>query len=267
MVEINTFIPILAFSAIFLIAVMSIAYKVSLDFGRIDIVDVAWGLGFIALAFALLFYTGTITQVDIIITMMVTLWGLRLSLHVANRQRGKPEDPRYTKLKEKWNHPKIEAYPRVFLVQALLLLLVAMPILVSANAETATLQWYNWLGVLIWLVGFIFEFVGDFQLAQFLKNSKNKGHVMRSGLWRFTRHPNYFGEITMWWGIFLITLFVPFWYVGIIGPFLITFLILGFSGIPMLEARYEGNKEYEKYQKETSAFFPLPPKKPKKKEK
>lgn len=164
-------------------------------------------------------------------------------------------------MKEKWKHPKREAFPRVFLVQAGFLLIVAAPIIVAANAESSVLHWYNGLGVTLWLVGFVFEAVGDWQLAEFKKKAENKGRVMRFGLWRYTRHPNYFGEVTQWWGVFLVILFVPYWYVGLIGPVTITFLILGVSGIPMLEKGYEGNSEYDDYKQTTSAFFPLPPKK------
>jgi len=109
-------------------------------------------------------------------------------------------------------------------------------------------------------MGFYFEAVGDYQLRTFTKDPSNRGKIIRSGLWRFTRHPNYFGEVVLWWGILLIALSAPNGWVALIGPVTITFLLLQVSGIPMLEKKYEGNPEFEEYKKRTSAFFPLPPK-------
>jgi len=113
--------------------------------------------------------------------------------------------------------------------------------------------------VLIWFTGFLFEAIGDYQLMRFAQTPRNKGRIIGSGLWRYTRHPNYFGEVLLWWGVFLIALSVPGAWLTIIGPATITFLILKVSGIPMLEAKYRGNPEYEAYQRRTSSFFPLPP--------
>lgn len=115
------------------------------------------------------------------------------------------------------------------------------------------------LGLLMWGVGFFFEAVGDYQLRVFKNDPKNKGKIMTTGLWQYTRHPNYFGEVTMWWGIFLIATHVPFAWVSLVSPVVITILILGVSGIPMLEKKYEGNAQFEAYKRRTSAFFPLPP--------
>lgn len=118
----------------------------------------------------------------------------------------------------------------------------------------------NFLGLVIWLIGFFFEAVGDAQLSEFLKNPKNKGKIIQTGLWRYTRHPNYFGEVAQWWGIWLITLGIPLGWFGIIGPLTITVLILFVSGVPLLEKKYQGRADFEAYKKQTSVFFPLPPK-------
>ena len=112
----------------------------------------------------------------------------------------------------------------------------------------------------MWILGFVFESVGDAQLARFIKDPANKGKLMQSGLWQYARHPNYFGEVLMWWGLWIIALSVPNGLYGIIGPLTITFLILKVSGIPMLEKRMEENPEFVEYKKRTSKFFPLPPK-------
>jgi steroid 5-alpha reductase family enzyme len=114
--------------------------------------------------------------------------------------------------------------------------------------------------VCVWVIGFFFESVGDAQLSRFIKDPANKGKLMQSGLWKYTRHPNYFGEVTQWWGLWIIALSVSYGWLGIIGPLTITTLILKVSGIPLLEKSMEGNPEFQEYKKRTSVFFPLPPK-------
>lgn len=227
---------------------------------RNDIADVAWGLGFVTLAVALFIRGDNVSSKTYLLLSMVLAWGVRLAVHIGLRHRSKPEDGRYQAMRKGWKYPRLQSYTHVFLTQGFFMLLVASPILLFFNDNAQELHWYNFVGLAIWLVGFLFEAVSDYQLAQFIKNQKNKGKIMRYGLWRYTRHPNYFGEISLWWGFYIFTLFTPFWYLGLIGPATITWLIIGVSGIPMLEKRYKGNADYQAYQKTTSAFFPLPPK-------
>lgn len=233
---------------------------VSLLKKRNDVADIGWGIGFIVLTFGLFFYQGSISSFKTLVLLsMVTLWGLRLALHISLRHKGKPEDGRYTEMKKNWRRKELISYLYVFLLQGFFLILVATPIILYFSDKSPVLHWYNVIGLLIWLIGFLFEAVSDYQLAQFIKNPNNKGKIMKYGLWRYSRHPNYFGEVSLWWGLYLFTFFTPFWYLGIIGPITITILILGISGIPKLESRYIGNKEYEEYKKTTSAFFPMLP--------
>lgn len=239
---------------------MTLWWGISVLIKRNDIADVAWGLGFVTLSLALFFYTGSPNVKTYIVLCMVGIWGVRLATHIALRHRGKPEDKRYQIMSETWKYKRVQAYLSVFLSQGFFLLLVATPIVLFFFDKQPILHWYNLLGIAIWIFGFLFEAIGDYQLAKFITNPSKKGKIMRYGLWSYTRHPNYFGEISSWWGFYLFTLFTPFWYLGIIGPITITFLILGVSGIPMLEKHYEGNSEYDQYKKTTSAFFPLPPK-------
>jgi steroid 5-alpha reductase family enzyme len=117
------------------------------------------------------------------------------------------------------------------------------------------------LGAAVWLAGFLFEAVGDYQLGQFKRKPESKGKIMTSGLWRYTRHPNYFGEAALWWGIWLAALSVEGGWAGIISPLTIGFLLLKVSGVTMLEKKYVGNEEFAAYARRTSAFFPMPPKK------
>lgn len=251
---------LIAYSALVVWAYMSLWSIYAIVKKRNDIADVAWGLGFIVVALACLAKTENLQPKAYITAFLVILWGGRLAVHIAARHQKGPEDKRYQKMREKWHFPRLQAYLDVFMLQGVFMLLVSAPIYVIMNDTTAELAWYNWLGIAIWVVGFFFESVSDYQLSQFIADKSNKSKIMKTGLWKFSRHPNYFGEITQWWGIFAIALFSPYWLFAVVGPLTITILILGISGIPMLEKRYEGNKEYEKYQKTTSGFFPLPAK-------
>ena len=229
--------------------------------GRNDIADVAWGLGFVLAAAVSLVAGNLYSPRALLVSTLVLLWGLRLALHIHSRNRGKGEDPRYRKWREEWGRWFVlRSFLQVFMLQGVLLLLVAVPIVFANTADARPLGWRDLPGLLIWLYGFIFEAVGDWQLLTFIRNPSNKGKLMTSGLWSYTRHPNYFGEVTLWWGIWLMTLALPGSWLTIIGPLTITFLILKVSGIPMLEKPYEDRADFQEYKRRTSAFIPLPPK-------
>jgi steroid 5-alpha reductase family enzyme len=148
----------------------------------------------------------------------------------------------------------------VFLLQGVFMLLITVPLVIANTYDAGQLGVLDAVGVLVWGVGFFFEALGDYQLTQFLRDPANRGKIMRYGLWKYTRHPNYFGEVTQWWGVFLVVLSVANGWMGIIGPLTISTLILKISGIPMLERPFEGKPEWEEYKKRTSVFFPMPPK-------
>ena len=226
---------------------------------RNDIADVAWGLGFI-LAAAVSLVAGNGPPRGVLVSTLVLIWGLRLAWHIHTRNRGKGEDSRYRKWREEWGRWFVlRSFLQIFMLQGLLLILVAVPVMVLNGSPSAPFTWLDGLGLLVWLIGFGFEAVGDWQLLRFKDDPNNKGKLMTSGLWRYTRHPNYFGEVTLWWGIGLIALSVPGCWWTIIGPLTITLLILKVSGIPMLEKPYEGRADFQKYRRRTSAFFPVPP--------
>jgi steroid 5-alpha reductase family enzyme len=147
----------------------------------------------------------------------------------------------------------------VYLLQGFFLFLIVLPVLLINKSAGISLGILDVLGVIVWVVGFYFEAMGDVQLARFIKNHANKGKLMQSGLWAYTRHPNYFGEVTQWWGLWLIALSVPNGWLGSIGPITITFLILKVSGIPMLEKKMAENPEFAEYKRRVSVFFPLLP--------
>ena len=229
--------------------------------GRNDIADVAWGLGFILAAAISLLAAGIYPLRGLLVSGLVLIWGIRLAAHIHSRDRGKGEDPRYRTWREEWGKWFVlRSFLQIFMLQGMLLLTVALPVVFINQAPPAPLGLFDLLGLAIWLTGFCFEAVGDRQLLTFIRDPANRGKLMTSGLWRYTRHPNYFGEVTLWWGIWLMTLALPGGWLTIIGPITITFLILKVSGIPMLEKRYEDRADFQEYKRRTSAFFPLPPK-------
>jgi len=231
--------------------------------------DMAWGLGFVVIAVTSLIYSGTYSISALVVTGLVTIWGFRLFFFIGLRNWNKPEDFRYVNMRKKWktNIP-LKAFIFVFMFQGLLMYIISMPIqlvnLYSVDTMTNTGYIVLILGVLLWLFGFYFEAVGDRQLKKFKMNPENKGQIMQSGLWKFTRHPNYFGESVMWWAVFVVSLsgFATLSSLfGIIGPILITYLLLYVSGVPLLEKKYKDNPLFQEYAKKTSKFIPLPPKK------
>ena len=228
---------------------MTVWYFIALLKKRNDLADTAWGLGFILVAFSSFILEPN--QKLLISLLLISIWGFRLAIHIYNRNKNKKEDPRYEQFK---NSP----YLKVFMTQGFLMWLICWPIINSSGDSS----WFNLLGILIWVFGFYFESRADRELKNFISNKANKGKIMQAGLWSLSRHPNYFGEVTMWWGIWLLNMNSNWW--TLVGPLTITFLILKVSGVPMLEKRYEGNQEFEEYKKRVSVFIPWWPKKPKK---
>jgi steroid 5-alpha reductase family enzyme len=227
-----------------------------------SIIDIGWGTGFMILALYSFFKTHLYMQRHCIVLAMILLWGLRISLHILCRNWGKPEDSRYASMRKKWGkHRELRSFFQIFMLQGIVMLIIAQPIILINSSFENNLRWVDIVGIVVWLVGFVFELVGDYQLQQFLHDKNNHGHILTSGLWRYTRHPNYFGEATMWWGIFLIALSVPHGWTAIMSPATITFLLLYVSGVPLAEASFKGNVEFKKYAQKTSVFFPWFPKK------
>lgn len=241
---------------------MTTWFFISLWKKRNDLADIAWGLGFILITLSSLFYQNNFSLRAILVALLVLAWGLRLSIHIFLRNKNKKEDFRYKKWRAEWGKLfYIRSYLQIFLLQGLLMLTIALPVIIVMAYSHSPLAWLDLIGLLVWLTGFYFEASADYQLKRFLAHPANQGRIMTQGVWRYSRHPNYFGEIAQWWGIFIIALSVPYGLYGIIGPLAITLLILKVSGVPMLEKRYQDNPAYQEYKKKTSIFFPLPPKK------
>ena len=250
-----------AILALILFVYMSLWFVLSLVKKRNDVADVAWGLGFVLLAWTSFFVGGAENIRGLLVGFLVSIWGIRLARHIHVRNKGRAEDYRYAEWRKVWSKWfYLRSYLQVYLLQGILLFLIVLPVLLINKSMSTSLSYVDFIGVAIWLFGFIFESVGDAQLSRFIKDPTNKGKLMQSGLWRYTRHPNYFGEVLMWWGLWIIALSVPNGIYGIIGPLTITFLILKVSGIPMLEKKMAENPEFAEYKKRTSIFFPLPPK-------
>lgn len=247
---------------LFLFIYMTLWFLVSIIKKRNDIADVAWGLGFILLTLISYFENRNFNTRGFIVTIIISIWGLRLAYHIQKRNRGKKEDFRYLEWRKQWGKWFVlRSYLQIYLLQGFFLYLISLSILfinkLNSNSELTII---DLIGVLIWVTGFIFESVGDKQLGDFIKNPNNKGKIMQSGLWKYTRHPNYFGEVTVWWGIWILSLNTGLGYMTIISPLTITILILFVSGIPLLEKKYQGRKDFEEYKSRTSIFIPLPPK-------
>jgi len=248
-------------AAVVIFLYMTIVSIVARRLRRNDLADVAWGLGFVVVTLSTMLYQGLFGVIQLTVAFMVTLWGVRLSSHIFGSWRKRAEeDYRYQAMRKSWKYsPTIQAYFQVFLLQGLLLFFVAMPIFVI-NSTKASFTGLIYAGLLVWIIGFILEATADNQLRKFLAQTKNKGNIMDKGLWKYSRHPNYFGEVTQWWGIGFIALTLPFGWLGLVGPITITFLIIKVSGIPLLEKRYAENLQYQAYAKKTSVFLPLPSK-------
>ena len=189
--------------------------------------------------------------------VVTILWRIRLSCHILIRNKGKKEDFRHASWRKKWGKSVIpRSYLQIYLLQGALLLLIAMPIHFSAIKNIPFLIPLNYLGIIIWIIGFIIETISDSELSNFLKNRKSKNEVCSDGLWKYSRHPNYFGEMTLWWGIWLIGFQAETALITIIGPITITFIII-FISQPMIEEKQKKDPKYKKYLKNTHRFLPL----------
>jgi steroid 5-alpha reductase family enzyme len=248
--------------ALAVLAYMTALFLLALVRRDNSLADVGWGLGFVlvaAVSFAARPVHGPRAW---LVGGLVCVWGGRLALHILLRNRKKREDFRYAKWRKDWGKWFVpRSYLQVFLLQGAILLVVSSPILIVSATPGPGLGALDAAGGAVWLVGFFFEAVGDAQLARFKRDPAGRGRIMSTGLWGYTRHPNYFGEATMWWGIFLIALSAPGGIYALASPVVLTFMLLRVSGVTLLEKKYEGRPDFAAYARRTSAFLPRPPKK------
>lgn len=250
----------LALAAVVIFVYMSAVFLLALARKNNGIVDIGWGAGFILVSAVTFLNFGHGRARQWLALALVLIWGGRLALHIFARNRGKEEDFRYAAWRRQWGRWFVaRSFLQVFLLQGFFMLLILAPVLLVAGQPQPQLNWLDLLGSLMWVKGFLFESIGDRQLAAFRRNPANRGRLIGSGLWRYSRHPNYFGEALGWWGIAVIALSAPRGWLGLAGPIVITFLLLFVSGVPLLEKKYAGRPDWEDYKRRTPMFVPWIP--------
>lgn len=245
-----------------LLVYMTLLFAISTIVKNNGIADIGYGIGFIVCVLAAVGVNSVQSWQLALLSSLPFVWGLRLAIRIAYKNIGKPEDFRYRAWRDAWGSTFwIRSFLQIYMLQGLVILLVGLPITLSILFPSPDVHMiYFAVGICLWVIGFIFEVVGDQQLDAFIHNPLNKGKIMMSGLWRYSRHPNYFGESLMWWGIAVAaSSSIAYPMLVWISPILITFLLLKVSGVPLLEKRWEGNPEWEEYKRKTSVFIPLPP--------
>ena len=245
-----------------ILVLMVLLWLISLQIKNASIIDIFWGLGFIIVAWLAFALTpqGYLPR-KLLLGILVTIWGLRLAIHIGIRNLGKPEDFRYARWREKhetrwWWF----SFFQVFLLQGFLMWIISAPIISAMTSGfPAILTPLDWLGAVLWVFGFLFESIGDMQLMLFKANPANRGKLFTGGLWKYTRHPNYFGEAVLWWGFYLIAVAAGKGWT-LFSPVIMTFLLLRVSGVSMLERTMKQKPGYQDYMRTTSAFLPWLPK-------
>lgn len=262
MADLTTVLLTLLAGAVAIVVVFAATFAVAVAVGKQAVVDIVWGPGFaLVAAVSALVAAGDGWRRGLLL-VLVAVWGLRLGVHIYLRSRGAGEDPRYADIMaEASGDPRLHAVRSVYLPQALVMFVVSLPVMIGMNSAgggtvgTVLLA----LGILAWLVGFVFETVGDAQLTRFKADPANKGTVLDTGLWRYTRHPNYFGDACVWWGIFGVSLGSPWVLLTVVGPLLMTRLLAKTTGKELMEKHLSKREGYAEYVERTSGFLPLPP--------
>jgi steroid 5-alpha reductase family enzyme len=257
-------VAIYAYNLAFVLALMACLWALSLLIKDAGIADIFWGLGFVIVTWITFIRVDDLDWRKINVLLLVSIWGLRLALHIGWRNWGKEEDRRYKNWREEYGDRFwwVSLF-LVFGLQGVLLWIISLVVQAALVSNLPNhLVWLDGVGILLWSAGFIFEAVGDWQLARFKADPNNSGRVMDRGLWAYTRHPNYFGECLIWWGIFCLAVTAPRNLWTVVSPVTITFLLLRVSGVTLLEKDIaERRPEYREYIRTTSAFIPWFPKK------
>lgn len=249
-------------SAATIFVFMLIMFFIALLLKNNGVADIGWGIGFILVAAVTMEQNFPSLPKQRLLMFLIVLWGCRLASYVTIRNWGKPEDFRYANWRKEWGNTVIwRSFLQVFMLQGAIMFAIALPIIIiNSTPSTDFSDWLYGLGAGLWVVGFFFESVADHQMFFFKEDVHNKGKVMDKGLWRYSRHPNYFGESLQWWGVFVLAIPSGMWYISIISPVLLTFLLLKVSGVSLLEKKYDGNDKYAEYKRKTNAFIPWLPK-------
>lgn len=232
------------------------------------LVDIAWGLGVIVSAVSSLIIGDQYSITGLILTGLSIIWGLRLSLYLFKRNFNKTEDFRYQNLRKKWKtHIKLKSLLYVFITQSIVSYGIAIPIILTNLIKNKPFHLISTvfisIGGMLFILGYIFEVLADTSLSKFKKDPNNKGKIMQKNVWKYSRHPNYFGEAALWWGMGIVSLatlnVVSF--IGLLSPLVMTYLLLFITGVPLLEKKYKDNPLYQAYAAKTSIFLPRRPKK------
>lgn len=232
------------------------------DFG---VIDIAWGIGHLVPLCVGLIFNPVLSLRQILVSLILLLWACRLSGYIFLRSQKKPEDFRYNEMRRSYgNRANLLAYIRIFWFQTIILYVLSLPVLWIISIEQSDFVLSDYIALGVSLIGLTIETIADSQKNQFKKNKNNKEKFIQSGLWKYSRHPNYFGESLYWWGFFFFSFNLslgglPLWSVAWFSPLVLTLFLLFFSGIPMLEKKRENDKKFIEYKKRTSAFIPLPP--------
>lgn len=251
---------VLLASAVVIAGAMVLLWLLSLAVRDASIVDIFWGAGFVVVAWVVFGLADGAVLRRWMLVALTTVWGLRLAGYLAWRNLGRGEDFRYRAMRERAG-PRfwIVSLYQVFALQGLLMWLVSLPVQ-AGMVPTSPVGFLAWVGTALWAIGFAFETVGDLQLARFKKDPSNRGQVMDRGLWRYTRHPNYFGDFCVWWGLYLIALDGAGAWWTVVGPIVMSMLLMRVSGVTLLEKSLSTRRAgYADYVRRTSAFFPRPP--------
>jgi steroid 5-alpha reductase family enzyme len=247
-----------------ILILMVILWLISIPIKNVSIVDAFWGMGFVVVNATYFILEPLIFTRNIIVLLLVSIWGIRLSAYLFKRNYGKPEDFRYQEFRQHYGENRYWwfSFFQVFILQGSLIMIVSLP-LFGIHGETTSneLNIIDYIALLCWCIGFLFESVGDYQLTKFKKNPANKGKILKTGLWRYTRHPNYFGDATVWFSFGLFSIASGgYWH--IIGAFAMIYLIIKISGVALLEKTLNKTKPgYKEYIESTNAFIPWFPKK------
>ncbi len=251
-------------ATLLIVILVTLLWIVSVVITNVSIVDLFWGTGFVVVNAFYFLYSGDFYSRKILLLILVTLWGLRLSIYLTWRNAGKGEDFRYKEFRKNYGPERYWwfSYFQTFLLQGFLIMLVSLPLLgINTQTDSDGLTWLDYLGLTVFVVGFIFETGGDYQLAKFKGNPNNKGKVLNTGFWKYTRHPNYFGDSAVWWSFGIFSLASgAYWQV--VGSIIMTLLIIKVSGVALLEKTLNTAKpQYREYIRKTNSFFPWFPKK------
>ncbi len=258
----NELLPVLTTTAGAALLLVLALWLISIPLRDVSIIDMAFSAIIFGLVFVAWRSAGQPEGAPLLSLILIAVWALRMTVYLVHRNWGHGEDPRYTRLRS-WVAEGLPFYllslRQVFLLQGVVIWVLTLPQQIAA-VTGGPIGALAIAGALVWLLGFVFETLGDYQLSRFKANPANKGKVLDSGLWRYTRHPNYFGELTQWWGLFLIALASPWAWLGVIGPLVYSWLVIKVTGQATLDKKLTREKpEYADYVRRTSGLIPRPP--------